>query len=152
MWLLRLQKQLLPIQAQQFHLLMQLFPLAGATRQWIPTRETERVERVETECLPTRRRRNLPSVWSQEYIFCEYIVNVPICTPQLAFITLSISPIDLRPKVMPCPYTDASAALDWLTPALEKDLKESKMWPIRLRQHKHQETLRLLHESSDHMN
>lgn len=50
----------------------------------------------------------------------------------------------LRPKVMPCPNTDPVAALDWLFSSLEKDLKESKMWPIRLMQHKHQDTLRHL--------
>lgn len=50
----------------------------------------------------------------------------------------------LRPKVMPCPHTDPVAALDWLFSFLEKDLKESKMWPIRLMQHKHQDTLRHL--------
>ena len=46
---------------------------------------------------------------------------------------------------MPCPNADAIGAFEWLMPALEKDLKESKMWPIRLFQHKHQDTLRLLH-------
>ncbi|CAL1130600.1 unnamed protein product [Cladocopium goreaui] len=45
---------------------------------------------------------------------------------------------------MPCPNTDPVAALDWLFSSLEKDLKESKMWPIRLMQHKHQDTLRNL--------
>ena len=45
---------------------------------------------------------------------------------------------------MPCPNGDAMGAFNWLMPALEKDLKESKMWPIRLFQHKHQDTLRPL--------
>lgn len=45
---------------------------------------------------------------------------------------------------MPDPYADPFIAFDWLFPALEKDLKESKMWPIRLSQHQHQEKLRLL--------
>ena len=45
---------------------------------------------------------------------------------------------------MPDAHADPMAAFQWLLPALEKDLKESKMWPIRLAQHKHQEKLRFL--------
>lgn len=45
---------------------------------------------------------------------------------------------------MPDAHADPMAAFEWLLPALEKDLKESKMWPIRLAQHKHQEKLRFL--------
>ena len=63
--LLRLQRQLLPLQPQRFHL--QVMGLMPGTRQGMPIRERER-ERV---CLPTRRRRKLPSVWSQENLFCE---------------------------------------------------------------------------------
>ena len=47
---------------------------------------------------------------------------------------------------MPDAYADPIAAFDWLYPTLEKDLKESKMWPIRLAQHKHQEKLRHSHD------
>ena len=50
---------------------------------------------------------------------------------------------------MPDAYADPIAAFDWMFSTLEKDLKESKMWPIRLASHKHQEKLRHLHQCDD---